>query len=100
MKGFWDLWSIIHFGFWAFIASAVAAAWEPCLAVHLIYTLVLGFVWEIFEYFAQRKWPEKWSHKIEPWVNSWIADPIANLLGASFGWFVVAYYRSNYHILF
>lgn len=91
-----DLWSVIHFCFWAFVSSSVAATWEPPLWVHLVYTLIIGYAWEVFEHFAQRRWPEKWSNRIEPWSNSWVADPLLNLLGASFGWFVVGYYRGRF----
>jgi hypothetical protein len=88
-----DLWSIIHFCFWAFVSSTVAAICEPPVWVHLIYTLVFGYAWEGFEYWASRKWPEKWSHRLETWQNAWIGDPISNLSGSLFGWFVVYYYR-------
>lgn len=93
------LWSIIHFGFWAFVTSTMAACAEPPLWVHLLYTLVGGYAWEVIEYFAQRRWPEKWSGRIETPLNSWVGDPISNLLGATFGWFVVAFYRSSWRVL-
>lgn len=93
-----DLWSIIHFGFWAFISSSVGAAWEPPLWVHLLYTLLGSYVWEGIEYPLQRKFPEKWSYRLESWQNSFIGDPISNLLGAAFGWFVVAYYRKHFWV--
>ena len=94
-----DFFSLIHFGMWSFVANTIAATWEPPLWVHILYTLIAGYSWEGFEYFAQRKWPAKWSHRIEPWTNSWVGDIIANCLGSAFGWFVVAYYRKNYKIL-
>jgi hypothetical protein len=90
-----DLWSVIHFGFFAFLASSVAAAWEPRLWVHAVYGLLTSYGWETFEYFGQRKWPEVWSGRIESWSNSWVGDPIVNMLGVLFGWFVVAYYRGR-----
>jgi hypothetical protein len=93
-----DWWSFIHFGFWAFIASSIAAGWEPKLWVHWTYVFILGYVWEVFEYWASRKWPDKWSGKIESWLNSWVGDPISNLSGATFGWFVVSYYRNRYFL--
>jgi hypothetical protein len=88
-----DLWSIIHFGFWAFITSSVGAVWEPPLWAHLLYTLIGSYVWEGIEYPLQRVYPERWSHRIETWQNAFIGDPICNLLGALFGWYVIAYYR-------
>ena len=93
-----DLWSIIHFGFWAFISSSVGAAWEPPLWVHIFYTVIGSYVWEGIEYPLQRKYPARWSYRLESWQNSFISDPISNLLGAAFGWFVVAHYRKHYWI--
>jgi hypothetical protein len=88
-----DFWSIIHFGFWAFVSSTVAAVCEPPLWVHLTYTFVFGYVWEIFEHWASRKWPKIWSNRLEHWSNAWIGDPICNLSGSLFGWFVVYYHQ-------
>lgn len=93
-----DLWSIIHWGFFAFLASSIAAWKEPPLWVHLLYSLALSYAWETVEYFLQRKYPDAWSNRIEPWTNSWLGDPLSNLLGAAFGWFVVAYYRKHFWI--
>lgn len=93
-----DLWSLIHLGFWAFISSTVGAIWEPPLWVHLLYTLIGSYVWEGVEFPLQRKFPAKWGCRLESWQNSFIGDPISNLLGAAFGWFVVAYYRKRYRV--
>ena len=98
MKSMVDFWSIIHFGMWAFLSSTISATFEPPLWVHWLYTSVLGYAWEGIEYYLQRKFPAKWSNKTETWQNSWIGDPLSNLLGATFGWFVVAFYRKHYWI--
>lgn len=90
-----DLWSIIHWAFFAFLGSSIAAWREPPLWIHLLYTAVLGFGWETAEYFLQRRYPEAWSNRLESWSNSWVGDPISNLSGIAFGWFVVAYYRKR-----
>ena len=90
---FIDLWSLIHFGMWAFVASTIAAKWEPKLRTHWLYTIAGSVIWEVVEYFASRKWPAIWSYYLETWTNSFIGDPTSNLLGATFGWFVVYYYR-------
>jgi len=93
-----DLWSLIHFGFWAFISSTVGACWEPPLWVHLLYTLVGSYIWEGIEYPLQRKYPARWSYRLEGKLNAFVGDPISNLLGAAFGWFVVAYYRKHFWV--
>lgn len=93
-----DLWSVIHWAFWAFFASTISAVWEPPLWVHVVYTLTASYGWEGYEYWAQRKWPARWSNRIEPWYNSWLSDPIFNMAGTLFGWYVVAYYRKHYWI--
>jgi|WetSurSiteA1Bulk_404760.scaffolds.fasta_scaffold38904_3 hypothetical protein len=84
-----DLWSLIHFGLYAFVASSIEAAFNLPLWAHLIWYVVVTFCWEGFEHWASRKWPEKWSGKIEHWSNAWIGDPISNGLGTLFGLFVV-----------
>ena len=71
-----DLWSIIHFGFLAFISSSVGATWEPPLWVHLLYTLIGSYVWEGIEFPLQRKYPARWSYRLESWQNSFIGDQI------------------------
>ena len=90
-----DFWSIIHFGFWAFIGSSIAAVAEPPLWIHIVYVFVAGTIWEMFEYYGERKWPEKWSNRIESWSNHWVGDYISNISGVTFGWFVVAFYRGH-----
>ena len=93
-----DYWTIIHWAFFAFLGSSVAAWKEPPLWVHLTYTICISYAWEIAEHFLQRTYTDAWSNRIEPWSNAWIGDPISNLLGVAFGWFVVAYYRKHWWI--
>ena len=94
--GFIDLWSAIHFCLWSFIGSQVAALKDPPLRIHWLYTALLGYTWEAFEFFASRHWPAAWQGRIEPWYNAWISDMIFNLAGVTFGWFVASYYRKKY----
>ena len=93
-----DFWSAIHFGFWAFVASTVGAIKEPPLKIHFIYTIIGSLAWEVAEYFASRHWPATWGYHLETLTNSFIGDPISNLAGATFGWFVVAFYRKHYWV--
>lgn len=93
-----DLWSLIHFGFWAFISSTLGAIAEPPLWIHLVYGVIGSYLWEGIEYPLQRRYPAHWGYRIESKLNSFVGDPIANLLGVAFGWFVVAYYRKHYWV--
>ena len=80
-----DLWSIIHFGFWAFVSSTIEAIGRPIWWIHLIYGLIGSYAWEIFEIYGEKKWPAKWGYKIEHPINRWIIDPLTNMLGIFFG---------------
>ena len=92
-----DFWSLIHFGFYAFLSSTIASIFkEPKWYVHLIYWFVLTFGWETAEHFLSRSYPASWGYRIESFQNSWIGDPISNLAGVIFGVFVVYFYRHIY----
>lgn len=93
-----DLWSVIHFCFWAFLSSSISALWEPPLWIHVLYTVVASYIWEGIEFPLQRRIPELWSYRLESVWNSFITDPLFNILGSLFGWFVVAYYRKHWWI--
>jgi hypothetical protein len=88
-----EMWSIIHAGFYAFLSSSIEAAYHPRWFINVIWVLSLTTVWELFETFAEKKWPAKWSNTRELWFNRWIGDPISNSSGAAFGIFVVLYYQ-------
>ena len=88
-----DLWSLIHLFGYAVIASTIAAIWYPKWWVHLVYGLSLSFVWETAEHFLSRIYTDAWSNYIEHWSNSWVTDPICNMLGVLFGVAVVGLYR-------
>lgn len=88
-----DWWSIVHFGFYSFAGSALEAGlrlnergygW-----VHLAWFIPLSLGWEVSEMWAERRWPEKWSNKLEHWSNRWIGDQVANTLGALLGVWLV-----------
>jgi hypothetical protein len=91
-----DFWSIVHWGMFAFIASSIAAKWEPKLRWHLLIGLVIGYGWEVAEWFLSRHYPAAWSYRLESVLNSFVGDIISDLAGVVFGWFVVAYYRKRY----
>ena len=91
--GIIDLWSIVHLAFFMVLGSTVEALSPTHWWVHAIYGIGLSYGWETCEFFLQRKFPDKWSNRIEHALNSWLTDPLFNLAGLAFGVFVVRYYR-------
>jgi hypothetical protein len=93
ITGFVDYWSIIHWAFWCVVAHVVEI-FLPCpWWIHLLYGLAGGYAWEAIEYPLQRKYPERWSNRVESMPNSFISDLLFNLLGVAFGAFVVKHYH-------
>lgn len=95
-----DWWSLIHLGFYAFLASSLEALTRWCHHLfsgegagawyyHLFWFVPLTIGWEVVEHFAERRWPEKWGGKVEHWSNRWIGDQISNSFGLVFGVWVV-----------
>jgi len=86
-----DVWSIVHFCFWVFIGSntwAIRADRNIAMGV----CLGLAFVWEIFEKFAEKKWPNLWLTPESFW-NSWISDPLTCVVGLLFIWHALDNWR-------
>lgn len=88
-----DLWTIVHFATWIFIGSTIEALWPCPWWVHLSYGIAASAVWEAIEYPLQRKYPAKWSNRIESHWNAFLIDPVSNLFGLLVGVLVVYYYR-------
>jgi hypothetical protein len=82
---FFDYWAIAHIAFWFFIGSSVAVSKSrrPKL---LVTCLSIAFLWEIFEKFAEKKWPTVWLSP-ESWLNSWVSDPVMCLVGVLISWY-------------
>ena len=78
-KTFFDTSSIIHFSFWIFAGSCLAYAKKP-ISRAMVIMAVLAYGWEIFERFAEKKWPQIWLHP-ESWYNAWLSDPLTGVLG-------------------
>ena len=76
---FIDIWSLIHLAFWIFIGSCLWATKVHRL-VALLCCLGAAFSWEVFEFFAQRKWTDVWLNQ-ESWWNSWLSDPLTCVVG-------------------
>jgi hypothetical protein len=88
---FFDVWSIVHFCFWLVVGSGLWSA--KVNRIHaLIVCLVLAYGWEVFERYAEKKWPNLWLNP-ESWWNSWISDPLMAVLGLFFIWYALDNWR-------
>lgn len=76
---FFDVWFIVHLSFWVFVGSNIWAI-KANRFKSLMWCLVLALLWEVFEKFAEKKWPNLWLNP-ESFVNSWISDPLTVLIG-------------------
>lgn len=76
---FFDYWTIIHLSFWIFIGSCIAAV-KLNRHVFGLLSLSTAIMWEIFERFAEKKWPEIWMSP-ESWWNAWLSDPLTVVIG-------------------
>ena len=82
---FFDLWSIVHFCTFVGLGASVQALDKP-LWMTLIVLLVFAFGWEVIEAYTPIhnlvKFPESW-------LNSWVSDPIVDMLGGAVGIWLV-----------
>lgn len=76
---FLDIWTFPHLGFWIFIGSGLWAL-KVYRTVALAYCIIAAFGWELFEKFAEYKWPDIWLNP-ESWWNSLLSDPLTCLIG-------------------
>ena len=80
-----DYWTIAHLSFWWFIGSTLAA-FRINRTLALVCCMLVAYGWELFEFFAERRWPTVWQTP-ESWVNSLISDPLTCLIAV-----LTAYY--------
>lgn len=76
---FLDVWSVVHLAFWIFVGSCLWVT-KVHYVVALLCCLGVAYSWEVFEYFAQRKWTAVWLNP-ESWWNSWLSDPLTCVVG-------------------
>lgn len=69
---FFDYWTLAHFAFWFYVGSSIAA-FKFNRALGFFLCLGVAFWWEVFEKFAEHKWPTVWLSP-ESWQNSWVSD--------------------------
>jgi len=88
---FLDVWSIAHFAFWVYVGSATWS-FKFSRPVSMGICLFFAFAWEVFERFAEKKWPYMWRSP-ESWWNAWLSDPLMCVLGLLFMWYALDNWR-------
>jgi hypothetical protein len=88
-KSFFDTSSILHLAFWIFMGSCFAYGRVP-LWKGLIFMAIGAFGWEVFERFAEHRWPAIWMHP-EGALNAWVSDPLMGVLGVLVAYWLVRY---------
>ena len=92
-RTFFDVWTIFHLSFWLFFGSCSWAARHYIDKPHaLLIGLTMAYGWEIFERYAERKWPNIWLNPESP-LNSYVSDPLTCLVGILFAWWALTYWR-------
>ncbi len=79
-----DVSTIVHFCFWVVMGSNVYYLKLP-RGKALLGMLALAALWELFERYAEKKWPDIWLHQ-ESWWNAWVSDMVTVPLGCYFVW--------------
>lgn len=87
-KTFLDTATVIHISFWIFFGSCFAYKRTP---IHkaMVISLFIALAWEVFERFAEKKWPDLWLHP-ESWINAWVSDPLTAFLGVWIAYWLVS----------
>ena len=83
---FLDVWSLAHLGFWLFIGSTL---WAFKLHDTAVFTwcLFAAIAWEVFERFAEPKWPTTWQSP-ESSINVF-SDILMCALGVLLIWYML-----------
>lgn len=84
---FFDVWTLFHLSFWFYMGSNFWSA-EKFIGrpQAMVIGLVLSYAWEIFERFAERRWPDLW---LSPEPHQYLGERSAHLRG----WDVVGMVR-------
>lgn len=81
---FFDYWFLAHLSFWFFMGSTLAALKLPRIEAGVA-SLIGALLWEIFERFAEKQWPQTWQSP-ESFLNAWISDPLTCIVGLVVAW--------------
>jgi len=88
---FFDYWFMAHLSFW-FVIGSTAAAMQLKRGLAFACCLSAAYSWEIFERFAEKKWPLVWQSP-ESWWNAWISDPLTVCISLTVAFFGYDYLR-------
>lgn len=75
---FFDYWTLAHASFW-FVTGSTLAALKLNRVISFFSCLGVAVGWEVFEHFAEKKWPDIWLSP-ESWWNSWCCDLLTTLM--------------------
>jgi len=87
-RTFFDTSTVIHLAFWVFFGSCLAYG-RVALGRAMLGSFLLAALWEIFERFAEKKWPSLWLHP-EGWLNAWVSDPLTAFIGVWVAYWLVS----------
>jgi hypothetical protein len=90
-QSFLDVWTIAHLAFWTFIGSALWPMKIP-LRTALLACVSVAFAWEVFERFAEKKWPHIWLSP-ESWLNAYVSDPLTAVVGVAGMYYALNHWR-------
>lgn len=76
--------TFVHFCFWVVAGSNVYYLRLP-RGKALAGFMVVALLWEVFERYAEKKWPQVWLHP-ESWWNAWVSDILMVPLGCLVVW--------------
>jgi hypothetical protein len=85
-KSFIDVWTLAHLSFWLFVGSLLwpvfsrESFWSRPRMLAFGLCLIAAYGWELFERFAEKRWPQLWLHP-ESWLNSYVSDPLTTVVG-------------------
>lgn len=90
-RTFIDVNSIFHLAFWIFMGSNF---WFMKVERNraMLIGLALAYAWEIFERYAERRWPDIWTDP-ESALNSYVSDPLTCVVGMLFAWYALDSWR-------
>jgi hypothetical protein len=90
---FFDVWTIFHQAFWLFAGSCFWAFRDTIEKPRaLVVGLVMAYGWEVFERYAERRWPDRWLNP-ESWLNSYVSDPLTCVVGILAAWYALDNWR-------
>jgi len=88
---FFDYWFLMHLSFWLVTGSTIAAV-KLNRAIFSMLCMSTALLWEVFEIFAAKKWPDVWLSP-EAWWNAWVSDPLTVVIGLGVAFYGFDHWR-------